>query len=123
MSAVGRRPDHRLRLRKLRGSTRIGFAGWYGEECRGRLKANGLPVDADALTAASGFHQIGASLMVDHRARRVLATVWDRDPRVIWFGVGGAIGLSMRAFVDLAAIERGMFEVRIQVHCGRSDGG
>lgn len=82
---------------------------YYHHNLKGRIMANGLPFNPDALTCAHPSLPFGTQLMVTCGLRSVVVTVTDRtDGRT-------DLDLSRRAFAELAPLRRGriLTEVRI----------
>ena len=90
---------------------RAGTASWYGEEHRGKLMANGLPFNPDALTAASWFYPLGTRVRVTSRDSSVVVIITDRGPAKRLVRQGRVIDLSAAAFRRLAGAKLGLVEV------------
>ena len=84
---------------------------WYGEECRGRLTASGVPFDPAAFTCASYKYPLGTRLLVSHKNCTVLVTVNDRGPAK---RLHRTLDLSRAAFQKLAPLKKGVITVTIQ---------
>ncbi|HEY1791532.1 MAG TPA: septal ring lytic transglycosylase RlpA family protein [Opitutaceae bacterium] len=91
------------------------LASWYGNECRGRLMANGRPFNPDALTCASWEYALGTRLLVTRGDRKVVVTVTDRGPRFDLVSRGRLLDLSAHAFLILADPRTGVIEVTVKV--------
>ena len=89
-------------------------ASWYGDECRGRLQANGRPFNPDAFTCASWDWPLGTRLKISHAGRSVVVVVSDRGPARRLYRKGRAIDLSRAAFAKLADIKSGVVEINIE---------
>jgi rare lipoprotein A len=90
-----------------------GIASWYGQECAGRLMANGRPFNPAALTCASWHHPFGTQLRVSNPAngRSVIVIVTDRGPHR---RLNRAIDLSQSAFARIADPKLGLVRVHIR---------
>ena len=90
-----------------------GLASWYGNECRGKLMANGHPFSPDRFTAASWYFPLGTRLTVilsTNETRRVIVTVTDRGPAR---RLHRMIDLSRAAFAKIADPRLGVVRVKI----------
>lgn len=87
------------------------IASWYGDECRGRLMANGKPFDPDQMTCAIWDVPFGTKLRVTHGDKSVIVVVTDRGPAR---RLNRAIDLSEAAFRRLADTRNGLIEVQIE---------
>lgn len=88
-------------------------ASWYGDECKGRLMANGKKFDPHALTCASWDYPLGTKLRVTHGWRGVTVTVTDRGPAKRLLG-SRQLDLSRYAFSALADPKAGVITVTIE---------
>lgn len=81
-----------------------GAASWYGESYRGKLMANGVPFDPDAMTCASWDFPFGTRLRVlcHETGKIVVVTVTDRGPAPSLYSRGRVIDLSRAAFASIA---------------------
>ena len=94
-----------------------GVASWYGEEHRGKPMANGLPFDPDKFTAASWFFPLGSRVRVtlrSDRPRSVIVVITDRGPAWRFVHQGRVIDLSLAAFRQLTALNRGLASVSVE---------
>lgn len=91
----------------------LGIASWYGEGFRGRLQANGLPFDPDALTCAHWGHPFGTRLKVTNIAngQSVIVKVTDRGPAK---HLRRVIDLSQASFKQIADLRLGTVRVKIE---------
>ena len=89
-----------------------GIASWYGEECRGKIMANGKPFDPDALTCASWHYPFGAKLRVTNNETGcwVIVEVCDRGPAK---RLNRLIDLSKAAFANIADTRKGLIKVKV----------
>lgn len=87
-------------------------ASWYGDECKGRLMANGKPFDPGAMTCASWDYPLGTKLRVYCGWRGVNVTVTDRGPAKRLLSTR-RLDLSRAAFKAIAPLEQGVIPVRI----------
>lgn len=88
-------------------------ATWYGERHRGKLMANGLPFNPDALTAASWNYPLGSRLKVAYKNRNVIVEVTDRGGVRSFMQFGKVVDLSHAAFERLEKPAVGSIRVSI----------
>ena len=95
------------------GAIESGEASWYGIEERGRLTANGEPMDPGAMTAAHRTLPFGTVVEVTDRetGRSIRVRINDRGP----FRAGRIIDLSHEAARRLGIVARGVAPVTVTV--------
>ena len=95
----------------------VGIASYYSYECANFPMANGKPFDPTKRTAASWFYDFGTVLIVRSldTGRTTEVVVTDRGPNKRLVKMGRIIDLSMRAFQDICALEKGLTKVQIDV--------
>ena len=95
------------------GATEFGDASWYGIEERGRLTANGEPMDPGAMTAAHKTLPFGTVVEVTDRdtGNSVRVRINDRGP----FRPGRIIDLSHEAARRLGIVARGVAPVSVTI--------
>lgn len=89
-------------------------ASWYGDECAGKLMANGKPFDPRKYTCASWDYPLGTMLGVSLNGKTVAAVVTDRGPHKRLLKTR-QIDLSRAAFSALAPLKLGLIQVRVEV--------
>lgn len=88
---------------------------WYGEECAGRLMANGKPFRPEAYTCASWDFPLGTRLVVRHKNQSVFVTVTDRGPAKRLVSQGRRLDLSRSAFEKLGDLKKGLLTVDVEI--------
>lgn len=90
-----------------------GVASWYGSHWAGRPTASGVVFKPEALTAAHRWLPLGTKVRVTRLSTRhsVVVTINDRGPYI----GGRIIDLSKGAAQELAMVDQGLAEVRIDV--------
>ena len=98
---------------KKTGWNQTGFASYYGPGFQGRITASGERFDQNALTAAHRELPFGAIVKVTSldNGRMVTVLINDRGP----FNEGRIIDLSREAARRLGGIEKGIFQVQIEL--------
>ena len=91
-------------------SAQSGIASWFGEECRGKLAADGSRCNPDALTCAAWGWPLGTTLQVTCGEHSVIVVVRDRGPAR---HLHRLIDLSRAAFSRIAELDRGLAQVRV----------
>jgi len=89
----------------------LAIASWYGDECKGKLMANGKPFDPNAMTCACWNYPFGTKLKVTYKDKSVVVTVTDRGPNK---RLKRDIDLSREAFRRLAPLKLGLINVDIK---------
>lgn|SRR3990167_3515102 len=100
---------------------RILTASWYSRESclkeSGKfIMANGKELRDDQFTCASWDFKFGTKLKVINArtGKSVIVTVTDRGPAKRLYRQGRIIDLAKRAFMQIASLEQGIVEVRIE---------
>lgn len=93
------------------------IASWYGDECAGKLMANGRPFDPERFTCASWDYPLGTKLRVTTtyygQVYSVTAVVTDRGPNKRLLKTR-QLDLSRSAFQALASLEEGLIKVIVE---------
>jgi len=97
----------------LINSLNANTASWYGKECEGQYMANMQKFDPWRYTCASWHYPFNTKLKVTNIAngKHIVVTVTDRGPAK---RLNRAIDLSMIAFKQIADLETGLIQVRIE---------
>jgi rare lipoprotein A len=104
-------PEHLENARPR--ATEYGIASWYGRKYHGRLTASGERYNMYDYTAAHRTLPFGTFVRVTSLStdRRVLVRINDRGP----FVRGRVIDLSYKAAKDMAMLETGLEDVRLEI--------
>jgi|DEB0MinimDraft_6_1074348.scaffolds.fasta_scaffold03071_12 rare lipoprotein A len=102
-----------LLLLLLATSLHANTASWYGKECEGNYTANMEVFDPWKYTCASWHYPFNTMLKVTNTAngKYIVVRVNDRGPNK---RLNRAIDLSMIAFKQIADLETGLINVRIE---------
>lgn len=97
-----------------------GYATYYDRASCARegtsgIRADGKPLDDDALTCAAWGYPFGTKLRVTHGDQSVVVSVQDRGPGRKARARGVVVDLTRAAFLKLAPLERGRIQVRVEV--------
>ncbi|MBY5991852.1 septal ring lytic transglycosylase RlpA family protein [Ferrimonas balearica] len=95
------------------GTTEQGLASFYADKYQGRTTANGERFDQNAMTAAHKTLPFGTKVRVTNLAnnRSIVVRINDRGP----FVRGRIIDLSRHGFRQIADLNQGLVEVRVEV--------
>lgn len=92
-------------------------ASWHGDECRGKIMANGEPFNPENFTCASWDYPLGTKLCVTTayygQVYSVTAVVTDRGPNKRLLKTR-QLDLSRSAFQALASLEEGLIKVTVE---------
>lgn len=93
-----------------------GKASWYGDKFQGRSTASGEPYDMNKMTAAHKTHKFGTKVRVTspETGKSVTVRINDRMPDTSG-NKARVIDLSKAAFKELAPLDRGLIDVRVEV--------
>ena len=97
--------------------TQEGLASYYGEGFHGRLAANGVPFDMNAMVAAHPAYPFGTLVRVTNlkNGRSVQVRIVDRGPASGPRTAGVIIDLSRHAARALGLVRDGRARVRLEV--------